>query len=58
MTENYWIMTEDGLSLLENAPVVESPEDSSGNETEIEKIEVENDDDDEIRQMKKELDSM
>lgn len=64
MTEEYWIMTEDGLSLLDELrPETETVETDTiyeGEIIEIEKIEtkVEAKEDDEIKQMKKELDSM
>ncbi|MEN8119317.1 MAG: PspC domain-containing protein [Bacteroidota bacterium] len=67
MTEEYWIMTEDGLSLLDDAkPTNEAVIEESENETdttktgiiEIEKIKTKVEEDDEIKQMKKELDSM
>lgn len=60
MTDEYWIMTEDGLSLLDNT-IPETTKEDSENETEIieiEKIEAEAEEDDKIKQMKKELDSM
>jgi len=62
MTEEYWLMTEDGLSLLDGeAPKKEHIIEDSENikETiEIKKIEAKAEDDSEIKQMKKELDSM
>ncbi len=64
MTDEYWIMTEDGLSLLDNAApkeevfIEKSDEESETTEIEEIKTEVEAKEDDEIKQMKKELDSM
>ena len=62
MTEEYWLMTEDGLSLLDGeAPkkehIIEDSENIKGT-IEIKKIEAKAEDDSEIKQMKKELDSM
>jgi len=62
MTDEYWIMTEDGLSLMDDiSPTPEIIETDTINEDEIIEIKKNKpvaEDDDEIKQMKKELDSM
>ena len=63
MTEEYWIMTEDGLSLLDDKTLVNEvkTENLTNTETEITDIDtIKNveEEDIEIKQMKKELDSM
>ena len=63
MTEEYWIMTEDGLSLLHDKTLVKEMDEENLNsiETEINEIDtviIEAKDDNEIMQMKEELDSM